>query len=155
MTDADRPDDRHPDYDPASLFCRIAAGEVPSFKLYEDEQVFAFLDVQPLSPGHALLIPKGWYRTMADVPDEVAAAMGRVLPRLCRALCQATGAADYNLLQNNGVLAHQAVEHVHVHVIPKPDAERGLGIVWPAEALGPELGRTVQAGVLGAMGTSD
>ena len=76
-------------------------------------------------------------RIVAD--DDSAAAIGRVLPRVCRAVCKVTGATDYNILQNNGVRAHQAVEHVHFHVIPKT-AEAGLGITWPAGPLDGEAG---------------
>ena len=64
--------------------------------------------------------------------DESAAAIGRVLPRLCRAVLRATGCTDYNVLQNNGALAHQAVMHVHFHIIPKYADGRGLGIGWNA-----------------------
>ncbi|MCJ1264328.1 CDP-diacylglycerol-serine O-phosphatidyltransferase [Lobaria immixta] len=80
--------------------------EIPSFKLFESDCVFAFLDIQPLSRGHAPLAKK---------------------------IVTATGAKDYNLLQNNGRAAHQLVDHVHFHVIPKPHPSEGLGISWPAQ----------------------
>jgi histidine triad (HIT) family protein len=70
--------------------------------------------------------------------DESAAALGRVLPRICRAVISATGTSAYNVLENNGSLAHQAVHHVHFHIIPKPDEARGLGVRWPAGKLGDE-----------------
>src|SRR5919107_1954766 len=98
-----------------TIFDKILSGEIPSYKVYEDEHVFAFLDIGPLS-------------------DESAAAIGRVLPRLCRAVLRATGATAYNILQNNGSEAHQAVMHVHFHIIPKFGQE-GLGIGWPARKL--------------------
>jgi histidine triad (HIT) family protein len=123
-----------------TLFTKIIRGEIPSHKLYEDEYVFSFLDISPLSPGHALVIPKKAVVTLGELDDESAAAIGRVLPRLCRALARVTGVQDYNVLQNNGRLAHQAVMHVHFHIIPKPDDERGLGIEWPASKLSPEEG---------------
>ena len=69
---------------------------------------------------------------MDEVPDETAAALGRALPMLARAIVKTTGCKDYNILQNNGASAHQAVPHVHFHIIPKPSEELGLGVGWPA-----------------------
>ncbi len=117
-----------------TIFSKILSGEIPCHKLYEDELVFAFLDIGPLSKGHALVIPKEPAVTLDALSDESAAAIGRVLPRLCRAIKQATGCEAFNVLQNNGVAAHQAVFHVHFHIIPK-DGENGLGIRWPAGKL--------------------
>jgi histidine triad (HIT) family protein len=118
-----------------TIFGRILRGEIPCHKLYEDEHVLAFLDVGPLSRGHALVIPKEATPTLDQLSDESAAAIGRVLPRLARAIMQVTGVSDYNILQNNGSAAHQVVMHVHFHIIPKPSADAGLGIGWPAGSL--------------------
>lgn len=118
-----------------TIFGKILRGEIPSHKLYEDARVLAFLDIAPVSAGHALVIPKEPAETLDQLSDEAAAAVGRVLPRLCRALMAATGTREYNVLQNNGRLAHQAVDHVHFHIIPKPDEARGLGVKWPAGKL--------------------
>jgi histidine triad (HIT) family protein len=123
-----------------TVFTKILQGEIPCHKLYEDDQVLAFLDVGPLSPGHALVIPKEPAETLAQLSDASAAAIGRVLPRLCRAIQEATGCPAYNILQNNGRTAHQAVMHVHFHIIPKPDENRGLDIGWPAGTLDPSTG---------------
>ncbi|MEN0021484.1 MAG: HIT family protein [Planctomycetota bacterium] len=112
-----------------TVFSKIIAGEIPSHKVYEDDLVFAFLDIGPLSRGHTLVIPKEAKATLDELSDESAAALGRVLPRLCRAVCKATGAKAYNVLQNNGAEAHQAVMHVHFHIIPAfPAAGRGTGL---------------------------
>jgi histidine triad (HIT) family protein len=120
-----------------TIFSQILSGEVACHKLYEDERVLAFLDVGPLSRGHTLVIPKEPAGTLDLLSDESAAAVGRVLPRLCRAVVKATKCIDYNVLQNNGRPAHQAVMHVHFHIIPKPDEEQGLGIGWSAGRLDP------------------
>ena len=101
----------------------------------EDEFVFAFLDIAPLSPGHTLVIPKEPAATLDALSDEASAALGRVLPRLCRAIMKATGAHEYNVLQNNGPGAHQAVLHVHFHIIQKPDESLGLGIEWQPKTM--------------------
>lgn len=134
--------------DPSCIFCKIVAGDIPCHRLYEDEHVLAFLDVNPLSPGHTLVIPKGHWVTLDQVDDEAAAAIGRLLPRLARAVISATGATAYNVLQNNGRAAHQAVGHVHFHIIPKTDGA-GLGINWPAGKLesdaGAQLADTIRA----------
>ena len=117
-----------------TIFARILAGEIPCHRIYEDELVLAFLDVSPLSPGHVLVIPKEEKATLGELSDASAAAIGRVLPRICRAVCTATGATEYNVLQNNGSTAHQAVMHVHFHVIPKFESQ-GLEIGWKAGEL--------------------
>lgn len=118
-----------------TVFTKIIKGEIPCYKIHEDEHTFAFLDINPLSPGHTLLIPKQQVATLGELSDDAAAAIGRVLPRLCRAVVRTTGIADYNILQNNGELAHQAVNHVHFHIIPKPDTKTGLGVGWPSGEL--------------------
>jgi histidine triad (HIT) family protein len=120
----------------ATIFSKIIAGAIPCHRVYEDAHVLAFLDIAPLAPGHTLLIPKEPARTLDELSDESAAALGRVLPRICRAVKQVTGCAAYNLLQNNEALAHQAVFHVHFHIIPKPDEARGLGVRWITGSLG-------------------
>lgn len=118
-----------------TVFQKILAGEVPAHRIYEDEHVLAFLDIGPLSRGHTLLIPKEPAETLDQLSDESAAALGRVLPRLCRAVMHVTGAREYNVLENNGHGAHQAIAHVHFHIIPKPDPRSGLRIHWPAGKL--------------------
>jgi histidine triad (HIT) family protein len=123
-----------------TVFSKILRGEISVQRVYEDDQVLAFLDIAPLSEGHVLVIPKEPAATMDALSDESAAALGRVLPRLCRAVRAATGCPDYNILQNNGVAAHQAVMHVHFHIIPKTEAGDGLGIGWPTRPLDPARG---------------
>ena len=120
---------------PDTIFGRIIAGSIPCHKVYEDAHVLAILDVAPLSRGHTLVIPKEPAATLDALSEESAAALGRVLPRLCRAVMAVTGVHAYNVLENNGTAAHQAVPHVHFHIIPKPDARAGLGIGWPAGSL--------------------
>jgi len=118
-----------------TIFKKIIDGQIPCHKVYEDSHVLAFLDIMPLSPGHTLVIPKEQAATLDALSDESAAAIGKVLPRLCRAIMKATGTKEYNVLQNNGPGAHQAVFHVHFHIIPKPSHSSGLGIEWPAGKL--------------------
>ncbi|HYN43036.1 MAG TPA: HIT family protein [Thermoanaerobaculia bacterium] len=130
-----------------TIFTRIIKGQIPSHRVYEDEKVFAFLDIAPLSPGHTLVVPKEPAATLDALSEESAAAIGRVLPRIARAVMAATGTRDYNVLQNNGVAAHQAVPHVHFHVIPRPGGGGGLGIDWPSGRLEAEDGKKMAAAV--------
>src|SRR6476619_4372347 len=125
-----------------TIFDKILSGDMPSYKVYEDDQVFVFLDIGPISAGHTLVIPKERKAQLHQLSDESAAAVGRVLPRVCRAVMRATGATDYNILQNNGTAAHQVVMHVHFHVIPKFGSE-GLGILWPATKLADSTARVL------------
>ncbi|KAJ2771093.1 Adenosine 5'-monophosphoramidase [Coemansia nantahalensis] len=111
------------------IFCKIIRGDIPSVKLLETETTFAFLDVGPLSDGHALVIPKYHAEKLHQLPDEYLADTLPVAKKIAAAL----NADNYNILQNNGRLAHQEVPHVHFHVIPKPSAEEGLTIGWPAK----------------------
>ncbi len=131
----------------STIFSKILSGEIPSHKIYEDDLVYAFLDIGPISHGHTLVIPKEEAATLDQLSDRSAAAIGRALPRLCRAVMRATGTRDYNILQNNGAPAHQAVFHVHFHIIPKPDEQSGLGVGWSSAKLenGEELAASIRA----------
>jgi histidine triad (HIT) family protein len=118
-----------------TIFTKILAGEIPCHRVYEDEHVLAFLDISPIARGHTLVIPKEPAETLDKLSDDAAAALGRALPRISRAVLAATGARAFNVLQNNGLTAHQAVFHVHFHIIPKWDDGTGLGIGWKPTTL--------------------
>jgi histidine triad (HIT) family protein len=135
-----------------TIFSKIIAGEIPCHKVYEDELVLAFLDIFPLAPGHTLVVPKEAKKTLGELSDESAAAVGRVLPRICRAIVAVSGCADYNVLQNNGAPAHQAVFHVHFHIIPKPSDETGLCIGWPTGRLDGVVGAKLAADLRAQLG---
>ena len=130
-----------------TIFGKIIRGEIPCHRIYEDEKVLAFLDVFPLSKGHTLVIPKEPAETLDKLSDDSSEAIGRVLPRIARAVLAATGAEAFNVLQNNAPLAHQAVFHVHFHIIPKYENGTGLGIEWNAGRLegdaGAELAKAI------------
>ena len=123
-----------------SIFTLIIQGTIPCHKVYEDDYVFAFLDINPASVGHTLVVPKEQSATLDELSDEACAAVGRVLPRISRAVLAASGARDFNVLQNNGEAAFQSVFHVHFHIIPKHDD--GSGLSWPfaTTQLDPEEG---------------
>ena len=134
-----------------TVFGKIIRGQIPCHKVYEDQQILAFLDINPLSTGHTLVIPKEAAETMDRLSDEAAAALGRVLPRICRAVIAATGVREYNVLENNGTNAHQAIPHVHFHIIPKPNSREGLGIGWPMRSLDSAAGAALAARIAAAI----
>lgn len=113
------------------LFCKIVAGEIPCETLFEDDAALAFMDIGPVAPGHALLIPKPHFETLADATADAMAATLKHLPALVRAVQAATGCEAVNVLQNNGRLAGQLVPHVHFHVIPR-DPGGQFSFNWPA-----------------------
>ena len=127
-----------------TVFDKILDGEIPCHRIYENAHVLAFLDVNPLARGHTLVIPKERKPYLHELSDDSAAAIGRALPRIARAVMGATGASDYNVLQNNGSAAHQAVFHVHFHVIPRL-GDAGLGIGWKPGSLAQGEGEELAA----------
>ena len=117
--------------DPDCIFCKIAAGEIPCAEVLADEASLAFMDIGPLADGHVLLIPRDHYVTLDEMPADVAAAMLAHLPALAKAVRAATGCDGYNVLQNNGPVAHQVVPHVHFHIIPRHSGD-AFQFNWPA-----------------------
>jgi histidine triad (HIT) family protein len=105
------------------LFCAMAAGEIPCFKIYEDENFFAILDINPASSGHTLVIPKAHYPDFTETPDEVIAEAAKVIKKVSAKLCAALNADGFNLLQNNGEAAGQTVKHIHFHIIPRKNGD--------------------------------
>jgi histidine triad (HIT) family protein len=140
-----------------TIFTKIIGGEIPSHKVYEDDHVFAFLDINPLSRGHTLLVPKEEVETIDQLSGEAAAALGRALPVVCRAIQRAVGIDALNVLLNNGKPAGQMVPHVHFHIIPKPEAGApgGDGLVkqWNATELDPDEGAALASDIAAAIKT--
>ncbi|MGH8276515.1 MAG: HIT domain-containing protein [Steroidobacteraceae bacterium] len=134
-----------------TVFSKIIRGQIPCHRVYEDGQVLAFLDINPLSAGHTLVVPKEPAETLDRLSDEAAAALGRVLPRICRAVVAVTGIREYNVLENNGSGSHQAIAHVHFHIIPKPNSREGLGIGWPMTSLDSKAGAALAARIAAAI----
>ena len=103
------------------VFCAIAAGEIPSFKVYEDELVLAYLDINPFSKGHTLVIPKAHTEGLLDTSDETLAAVIARVKKIAAHLKTALPCDGFNILQNNGQSAGQTVMHVHFHIVPRYD----------------------------------
>lgn len=108
-----------------SIFSKIVAGEIPARIVYEDETTMAFLDANPLTPGHTLVIPKEQYERVADLPADVAADVFRTIHRLVPAVADAVDADGTTIGFNDGEVAGQAVPHVHGHVIPRFSGDGG------------------------------
>ncbi|KAG0240481.1 HIT domain protein [Mortierella sp. GBAus27b] len=115
---------------PSCIFCRIIKREIPAKVLFETEHSLAFLDLGPLSEGHALVIPKYHAASLHELPDDQMVDLLPTAKKVAQKVTEALECKDYNILQNNGALAHQAVFHVHFHVIPKPNEQEGLSISW-------------------------
>jgi histidine triad (HIT) family protein len=106
------------------VFCKMVAGEIPVTRIYEDEAVLAFLDIGPLSEGHALVIPKRHCASVHECEPGVLAEVARRLGRIAGAVAKVVKAEGYNVLCNNGRAAGQVVDHVHFHIIPRRTGDR-------------------------------
>ena len=105
------------------VFCAIAAGEIPCFKVYEDELVLAYLDINPFSEGHTLVIPKAHTTGLLDTPDETLAALLARVKKVAAHLKTALGCDGFHILQNNGAAAGQTVGHIHFHIVPRRNGD--------------------------------
>jgi histidine triad (HIT) family protein len=101
------------------VFCKIVAGQMPCFKLLEDDNALAIMDIYPANDGHCLVLTKEHYPTLFDISDEAFAAVSRSIIRVARAVKQALSPVGLNLIQANGPGAQQSVRHFHVHVLPR------------------------------------
>jgi len=107
------------------VFCKIVAGKLPSYKVYEDMDYVAFLDINPFSPGHTLVCPRKHGETLWDMDEHEIAGVFKVASKVSMGVVSATNADGFRLMQNNGEAANQAVAHLHVHVIPHKLADKG------------------------------
>ena len=120
------------------IFCKIAAGEIPSATIYEDEDFRVILDIEPASKGHALILPKEHYANLYELPEELAAKVLLVAKKVVTAMTDIVGCDGYNVLQNNGVAAGQTVFHYHMHLIPRYENDT-VNIKWAPGSLSSEL----------------
>lgn len=111
------------------IFCKIAAGDIPSATIYEDEDFRVILDIEPASKGHALILPKEHYANLYELPEELASKVLVVAKKVVTAMTEVLGCDGYNVLQNNGEAAGQTVFHFHMHLIPRYDKDN-VNIKW-------------------------
>jgi histidine triad (HIT) family protein len=111
------------------VFCKIVAGKLPCFKLLEDETTIAFMDINPVNPGHALAVAKGHWPTVDAIPPDVFAHVARTAQRVAKAAFKALAPAGVNLVQANGAAAGQSVPHLHIHIMPRRPGD-DLALNW-------------------------
>lgn len=112
------------------IFCKIVKGEIPSTKLYEDENVLGFLDIAPAAKGHALVIPKKHYATLLDMPHEELKNVAEAVQKIAAATMVALpGVEGFNVLQSNNEVAGQVISHVHFHIIPRHKEDK-INFAW-------------------------
>ena len=115
------------------IFCKIISGDIPSFKIFEDEQTLAFMDINPANDGHCLVIPKEHARDLYSISEEAMAAVARSARRVAIAVQATLQPEGVNLVQCNGPAAGQSVEHVHMHVLPRREGDE-LKLNWGIKA---------------------
>lgn len=111
------------------IFCKIVKGEIPSNKIYEDNDFLAFLDIAPVNPGHALVIPKKHYKNIEEIPEDLLAGLILVVKKIGLGIKNGLPAEGYNIGLNNDPVSGQAVPHIHFHIIPRKNDD-GLRL-WP------------------------
>lgn len=99
------------------IFCKIVNSEIPCYKVYEDDNFLAFLDISQATIGHTLVIPKEHYKNIYELPENID--IFKVVINLSKQIKKATGASGINILNNNELAAGQTVEHFHIHIIPR------------------------------------
>jgi histidine triad (HIT) family protein len=112
------------------IFCKIIDGSIPSAKVYEDENVLAFLDISQVTKGHTLVIPKVHKENVFDLTPEIAGHLFQAVPKIANSINEQFQPVGLNLLNNNGEAAGQAVFHYHMHIIPRYGKGDGFGTVW-------------------------
>lgn len=126
------------------IFCKIAAGEIPSTTIYEDEDFRVILDIEPASKGHALILPKEHYANLYELDDALAAKALVVAKKVITQMTEVLGCDGYNVLQNNGTAAGQTVFHFHMHLIPRYK-EDDVKIGWKLGKLTDEVRQEIVA----------
>ncbi len=128
--------------DSECIFCKIVAGEIPSTKVYEDDLVLSFMDINPVGRGHLLVIPKNHYPTVFDIPEGDLGAVFATARRIAAALKEVLEMPGLNLIQSNGRAASQIIDHFHLHLIPR----------WPGDALSKLMDWELKPGDMGEIG---
>lgn len=136
------------------IYSWFLIGEIPSLKIYETAKTLAFMDIGPTAPGHALVIPKYHGAKLHNIPDEHLVEILPIAKRIALALnlnIESPEGEGYNVLQNNGRIAHQMVDHVHFHLIPKRDEKSGLIVGWPESEQGKNQVKEIHAKLAAAL----
>ena len=116
------------------IFCKIIRQDLPCHKIYEDEKIFAFLDILPISPGHTIVVPKDHMSDVENLRTEDFSAMASAVKKIGRAMLDGLGVMGYSVLLDNKSAANQHVPHIHFHIVPRAEGD-GLGR-WPQGGYG-------------------
>ena len=118
---------------PDCIFCKIVKGDIPCNKIYENDRVLAFLDLQPVNPGHTLVIPKKHFQNLLDIPEDLLCEMMVVVKKLSKVIIKAVNADGFNIGINNNETAGQGIFHMHIHIMPrfKNDGRK----LWPGKPM--------------------
>ncbi len=108
------------------IFCKIVKGEIPSYKVYEDEKILAFLDINPNSPGHTLIVPKGHTTDLMSISSETLLYAMEKAKKIANILVDKLDADGFTLIQNNGIA--QDIKHFHLHIIPKYKRKKNMDV---------------------------
>ena len=135
------------------IFCKIAAGEIPATKVYEDELTIAFMDIGQVNPGHVLVASKRHAQTVLDLTPQEAAAAMQTAQRIAHAAQQAFDPDGITLFQANGAAGGQTVKHFHIHVLPRHEGD-GVELAWPRKEPGVQALQTYAEQLNNAMNTA-
>lgn len=119
------------------VFCEIVKGNIPSYKVYEDDVCIAILDISQATIGHTLVIPKKHFKNIFELDEETAMKLFKVVTNLSKKISKALNVDNMNILNNNGTLAGQSVDHFHIHIIPRYEKDN-LEIKFSSNKLSPE-----------------
>ncbi len=117
------------------IFCKIIEGKIPSTKVFEDDEVLAFMDINPNNKGHTLVITKDHYEVFTDIPGDKLTKLIKITQKIANAVTQATSCHGFNIFMNNFKAAGQLVPHVHFHVVPRFDKD-GVAPPWKKDRYG-------------------
>ena len=131
------------------IFCKIAAGEIPSNTIYEDDSFRVILDLGPATKGHALVLPKNHYADLYEIPEDVLADAAKVAKKVAGTMKEKLSCDGLNLVQNNGEAAGQTVMHFHLHIIPRY-TDDGQHILWKPTSPSPEELTAIKDTIVGA-----
>jgi histidine triad (HIT) family protein len=131
------------------IFCKIAAGEIPSNTIYEDDSFRVILDLGPATKGHALVLPKNHYADLFEIPEDVLADAAKVAKKVAGTMKEKLSCDGLNLVQNNGEAAGQTVMHFHLHIIPRYKND-GQHILWKPTSPSPEELAAIKDTIVGA-----
>lgn len=132
------------------VFCKIISGAIPSEKVFEDDHSVAFLDINPIAPGHTLLLCKPHHETIAEIPADLLRVVAANIKVVSSGVVRATGCDGFNVLQNNHACAGQAIPHLHFHIIPRKTGDT-IRFNWQPRKYGPgeiqKMGSAVRDGL--------